>query len=227
MKKSVEELLNDIKVNVQKGLKDVMRNLGIDLSKPESKEKHAEILLSGWQTVKEKFMKKWIPAMTEEEADEVVSWLKKEKSMHSIKNYVKHEYKENIIQSLGSDKYNFSEIDPDVFSKIDTLSFGANIAYNTILSMINEHLEILLAEPFEDEAGIREKAEDLWLIEVYERVMIEYIQYGTDVVNELDDYAKSIDFFDGFTKDLIHDIYNKLVNNKLNEIKKIRDIYNI
>jgi len=227
MKNTSAEFLNDIKTNVQAGLTNVLNILGIDKSNPESKEKHTEILLSGWQTVKDQFIKKWVPELTDDQEDELVCYLKKEKSMHSIKDYVKHEYKETITHSLGLDKYVISEIDPDVFDKIDELSYGANIAYNTLLSIMNENLEIFLADPYENEADIREKTEDFWLSEVYERMMIEYIQYGKDVVEELDDFAKSKDFIDGFINDMIHDIYNKLFEEKLNEIKTIREIYKI
>jgi hypothetical protein len=227
MNNSNAKLLNDIKKNVREGLSDVLKNLGIDTLHPDSKEQHTEILLTGWQTVKDQFMKKWIPKLTNDEEEELVTWLKKEKSLHSIKDFVKYEYKEAIIKNLGIDKYIVSDIDPDVFDKIEELSFGANIAYNTILSMMNENLEILMADPYKDEAGIRVQAEDFWLDEVYGNMMIEYVQYGEEVVNELDEYAKSKRFFDGFINDMTHHIYNTLFEEKLNEIKKIREIFNI
>ncbi len=227
MKKSPEEILNDIKTNVREGIKNVLAVSGIDVSNPSSKEKHADILLSGWHTVKSKFMEKWLPKLSEEEVDEVVSYLKQEKSLHSIKGFVKQEYKDALLERLGLDQYTVSKIDPDVFDKINELSFGANIAYNTLLSIMNENLEILLGKAYKNEAGIHEEAEDLWLSEVFERVMIEFVQYGKDVVDELEDYAKSKGFFDGFDKDMLHNIYNKLFEEKLNEIRHIRAINKI
>ena len=227
MEKTPAEFLNEIKTNVHEGISDVLKQLNIDISNPLSQEKHTEILLNGWKIVKNIFMTKWVPILTDDEEYEVVCLLKQEKSMHSINDYVKHEYKDAIMLRLGLDQYIVNDIDPDVFDKIDELSYGANIAYNTILSIMNENLEILLAEPYEKEAAIREEAEDYWLSEVFERIMIEYIQYGKDIVNELDEYAKTKDFFDGFDKDMLHDIYNRLFEEKMNEIKQIRAINKI
>jgi hypothetical protein len=227
MKKAPSEILAAIKANVENGLPDVMKTLGIEVNNHGTNEKKTDILLSGWQKVKDHYFKKWVPQLTDEEEEDIVTYLKKEMSRHSIKDYVKHEYKEAIIDRLGMEKYHVGEIDPDIYDKIETLSFGANIAYNTILSIMNENLEILMADPYKDEAGIREDAEDFWLSEVFGNMLIEYIQYGEDIVNELDNYAVSKNFCDGFINDMAHHIYNRLFNEKLNEIKSIRAIFNI
>lgn len=227
MKKTPSETLAAIKTNVENGLPDVMKTLGIEVNNHGTNEKKTDILLCGWQTVKDQFLKKWVPQLTDEEEEELVTYLKKEMSRHSIKDYVKHEYKEAIIRVLGMEKYNVAVVDPDIYDKMDSLSFGANIAYNTILSIMNENLEILMADPYKDEAGIREDAEDFWLNEVYGNMLIEYIQYGEEIVNELDNYAVSKQFCDGFINDMAHHIYNQLFTEKLNEIKSIRAVFNI
>jgi len=227
MKKTPSETLAAIRTNVENGLPDVMKTLGIEVNNHGTKENKTDILLCGWQTVKEHFLKKWVPQLTYEEEEELVSYLKKEMSRHSIKDFVKHEYKEAIIRVLGIEHYHVAEVDPDIYDKIDSLSFGANIAYNTILSIMNENLEILMADPYQEEDKLREEAEDFWLSEVYGNMMIEYIQYGEEIVNELDNYAVSKQFCDGFLNDMTHHIYNHLFTEKLNEIKSIRAIFNI
>ncbi len=227
MKNAPSEILAQIKANVENGLPDVMKTLGIEINNHGAKEKKTDILLCGWQKVKDQYLKKWVPQLSDEDEEEMVTYLKKVLSRHSIKDYVKHVYKETIISSLGMEKYHVSEIDPDIYAKIENLSFGANIAYNTILSIMNENLEILMADPYQEEDKIREDAEDFWLSEVFGNMLIEYIQYGEEIVNELDNYAVSKHFCDGFINDMAHHIYNRLFNEKLNEIKSIRAIFNI
>jgi len=227
MKKTPSETLAAIKTNVENGLPDVMKTLGLEITNHGTKERKTDVLLCGWQTVKDHFLKKWVPQLNYEEEEELITYLKKEKSLHSIKEFVKHEYKETVIRVLGIEHFHVSDVDPDIYDKIDNLSFGANIAYNTLLSIMNENLEILMADPYKDEAGIREDAEDFWLNEVYGNMMIEYIQYGEEIVTELDNYAVSKQFCDGFINDMAHHIYNKLFTDKLNEIKSIRAIFNI
>jgi hypothetical protein len=224
MNNSIKILLNTIKENVQKGLPNVMSILAVDTNDPDAKEKHAEILMSGWQTIKDQFINKWIPEMSFETEEDIITYLKQEKSIHSIYDYVKKVYRDAILISLDLDSHHIIKVDPDTFDKIKELSFEANVAYHTLLSIMNEQLEIFLALADDDDSEVREKAEDLWLNEVYERVMIEYIQYGKNVVQELDDYARSIDYFDGFDKDLLHDIYIELFNDKMKEIKMVREI---
>jgi len=224
MDKTASDILIHIQGHINQDLPKVREILGISNNHPELKEKHAEVLLNGWESVKDNFIKKWIPAMTYQKEMEVVSFLKQEKSMHSIYDFIKEEYKFHIIQSLGLDKQEMEKIDPDAFDKIDELSFESNIAYNTLISIMNEHLEIFLADPYENESEIREDAEDLWLNEVYERIMIEFIQYGKSVVEELDNFAKLKGYIDGFDKDMLHDIYNALFEEKISEIKMVREI---
>lgn len=220
---SPETIVETIQKTVKDEIKNIVNMLSVRIDDPTVKDDPSKFLNEAWKIVEEHYLVKWTPGLEYSEEEVVETWLKQNMSLHNVNALIKKEFKENFLLKLGIDKDSI-EIDPDVFEKVEELSFEANIAYTTLLSMINEHLELFLAKPYEDENILREEVEDFWLNEVYERVMIEYIQYGTKVVHELDAFAKSKNYFDGFSKGMMHDVYKQSFEEKLNEIKMISNL---